>query len=275
MNAKAARILTLLSEQPSNYSDGQYSFVGSASKQALGLNTAGQSLLGRIQSYLKRHGQIYGFLLRVFGPVDSLREYKNSMSHVLAKHGSSSFVVNYGSGPSPLPGRPDIINVDLFPFGCVDLLVPLGPLPIRSSSVDLVLSIAVLEHVASPPDMIKDIYRILKPGGEAFCFIPFMQPIHAAPGDFQRWTPEGLSQLFKDFTILKIAPASGPASSISWLTASWIASIFSFGSRNLYQLLYLGLIPIFAPIKYIDRLTPWVAGLSGACSGYYVHCFKS
>jgi SAM-dependent methyltransferase len=63
-------------------------------------------------------------------------------------------------------------------------------------SVDSILCCEVLEHVQYPELCVKEISRILKPGGKALITVPFLYPIHADPHDHTRWTIEGLKNLF-------------------------------------------------------------------------------
>ncbi len=42
---------------------------------------------------------------------------------------------------------------------------PMGPLPLRSHSVDVVVSSAVVEHVVDPKDFVREISRIVRPDG--------------------------------------------------------------------------------------------------------------
>jgi len=77
-------------------------------------------------------------------------------------------------------------------------------LPFKADSIENVLILDVLEHCPSPDQVIKEISRILKPGGRVIIEVPFIYPIHDAPFDYQRWTRFGLEQLIKS-SDLKIA----------------------------------------------------------------------
>lgn len=66
-------------------------------------------------------------------------------------------------------------------------------LPVRSCSVDGVLLLNVLEHLRDADTALKEIARVLKPGGACIVEVPFFYPLHDQPFDFQRWTRYGLN----------------------------------------------------------------------------------
>lgn len=80
--------------------------------------------------------------------------------------------------------RPDI-------FGDAHLL------PFRDATIDTVLLLDVMEHLARPDDAIAEIRRVLRPKGKLILQVPFLYPIHDAPLDFQRWTQFGLTALLQ------------------------------------------------------------------------------
>lgn len=65
-------------------------------------------------------------------------------------------------------------------------------LPFGGACFDGVLCLEVLEHVPDPESVLKEITRVLKPGGRAWISMPFLYPLHDAPFDFQRFTEYGL-----------------------------------------------------------------------------------
>ena len=272
---KRQKILSILSIPPTFESDTLISVASCGPGSPSKLNqSAGTGLFQRIQSGLKKFGSIYSTLVATIGPVLPTTSYDCALKHILKQYDSKSVIINYGSGPGRIDSRDDIINVDIFSFRNVDLHVDTDPIPLRPSTVDLVLSIAVLEHVKNPQDMVSEIYRVLKPSGRIFCFVPFMQPIHSAPADYYRWTPEGLRELFAEFEAIEVFSASGPSSSLAWLFAIWLASIFSLGNKTLFSVLYLLILPIIFPLKLIDRIFPWMEKSTIASSGFYLICSK-
>jgi len=68
-------------------------------------------------------------------------------------------------------------------------------------SFDFVLSDQVLEHVKGDPQQaIEESWRVLRPGGIAVHTTCFINPIHAWPSDYWRFTPEALRLLGRKFS---------------------------------------------------------------------------
>jgi len=64
----------------------------------------------------------------------------------------------------------------------------------RDESFDLILSTQVAEHLPDPPIYFAECFRLLKPGGRLFLSTHGSFEDHSFPGDFQRWTAEGLKR---------------------------------------------------------------------------------
>ena len=67
------------------------------------------------------------------------------------------------------------------------------------NSYDVVITDQVMEHVADPWAAVAEVRRILKPGGWFICTTPFLIQIHNYPGDFWRFTPDGIKVLMRDY----------------------------------------------------------------------------
>ena len=72
-------------------------------------------------------------------------------------------------------------------------------IPFQNSVFDIVYSKQVLEHVRFPDDTVKEIVRVLKPGGLFIGSVSHTEPYHAC--SIFNWTPYGLIQVFKDADI--------------------------------------------------------------------------
>lgn len=77
----------------------------------------------------------------------------------------------------------------------IDFNASIDSIPIGDNSADTVLNYSVLEHVPFDPLLgLKEMYRILKPGGFAFISIPFTYNTHGKNSDFWRWTQYGFEK---------------------------------------------------------------------------------
>jgi uncharacterized protein YbaR (Trm112 family) len=126
-----------------------------------------------------------------------------------ARKGDKTRVLSVGGGPTR--NSPREINLNMAPFREVDVVGNATRLPFRSGSVDAVWSNAVLEHVAGAPEAVAEMVRVVEPGGFVMNVVPFMQPVHAYPLDFQRYTADGLAHLMRDLDIIAKGQAVGPS----------------------------------------------------------------
>ncbi len=101
-----------------------------------------------------------------------------------------------------------VINLDVAASPQTYVRGDLEHLPLGNQSVDSILSIAVLEHCRHPWLVAREFARVIKSGGRILCSVPFLQPVHACPGDYFRFTPDGLLSLLEDVGFRKIEASS-------------------------------------------------------------------
>lgn len=82
-----------------------------------------------------------------------------------------------------------------------DVFAEATRLPFADGSIDAVVCLEVIEHVHDAAAAIREIARVLKPGGRAWISMPFLYPLHNEPYDFQRYTEFGLR---RDFALAKL-----------------------------------------------------------------------
>ena len=92
----------------------------------------------------------------------------------------------------------EYITFDVVPGEHIDVVGDALNLPFGNDSFDTIISTEVLEHVEKPWLMVKEIRRVLKPGGVCILSTPFLIPYHPDPHDYFRYTTEGLRSLFKN-----------------------------------------------------------------------------
>jgi len=226
------------------------------------------NLIQNIQYSLKEHGGFYYQLIEWFSPVLSSLKYRKMLNQLLNQHGPEQVIVNLGSGPRYLKGRKDIINVDIFSFHEVDIISDAANLPFKDNSVDLLINTALLEHTSEPWKIIKEMHRVLCKDGKIFCFVPFIQPLHAAPDDFYRWTEQGIYQSFSEFDKLHVYLAGGPMSGFLWIFVEFISILLSFGSSLLHDVFFLILMVLTSPLKLLDILMIHLPYARNIASGF-------
>ena len=135
-----------------------------------------------------------------------------------------------------------------------DIVGDIHALPFPDNSVEAIICSSVIEHVENPILAVEEIYRVLKPGGYAYFYAPFIFYYHGEPGyykDYYRFTYDGWEHLTRQFKTREIAPVHGP-----------------FGTM-------LNLLPFLSErmswMKPIDR---WLRPNSRQTSGYNVFCVK-
>lgn len=218
----------------------------------------------RLKLVFKNFPRLYYFLIHVVSPVCIDRRPINRFLE-----SAEGLVLNIGSGNSPRHEK--VMNVDMMDYENVDIVCDIHHLPFKDNSIDAVMSVAVLEHVREPAVVLKEVHRVLKPGGRLFSVIPFMQPFHASPHDYQRYTLPGIEYLHRDFNKVESGVYSGPVSGALWAVQEAFASVLSLGSEQLRNLLTIGLMLLTWPIKYIDFFATRLPTAKNAASNFYFH----
>ncbi len=83
----------------------------------------------------------------------------------------------------------------------VSLLAELSGLPLADGCVDVILCTEVLEHVPDARLAIREMARVLRPGGRLICTTPFLYPLHEEPHDYTRMTVFYLSTLAREYQL--------------------------------------------------------------------------
>jgi SAM-dependent methyltransferase len=231
---------------------------------------APSGVLVRLQALIKSWGALYYFLVNLFGPIRLSSHYRRRTGELLHRHGRDSVIVNVGSGPAVFHGRTDIINVDMEPYREVAVVGDGYRLPFRTGSVDLVINVAMLEHVSEPTQVVAEMLRVCKPGGTVFCYVPFLIPFHAAPEDYHRWTETGARVLFDEFESAEVGIGAGPASGLLWLVQESLATTLSCGSKVVHDLAFITLMLLLFPLKYADVVLERFPSARYAAAAFFV-----
>ena len=152
-------------------------------------------------------------------------------------------------------GNVEYIVMDKVPDYHPDIVGDIHALPFPDNSIDAIVCIAVLEHVEEPQKAVREIYRVLKPGGYCYLYAPFLfyyHPMKGYYGDFYRFTRDGFEYMTKDFSHVEIQNVRGAFATVM--------NLFPFFSKHT------------AVFDYFDK---WFGKLrSNQASGYNVFCIK-
>jgi SAM-dependent methyltransferase len=122
----------------------------------------------------------------------------------------------------------DVVNLDLSEFPTTDVLGSAAALPFAEATFDGVLSVAVLEHVPDPRRCVREIAKVLKPGGWVFAAVPGLQPYHGYPKHYFNTTRDGLAELFNEqFAIddITTSPFGLPIHALSWFLGRYLGGL--------------------------------------------------
>ena len=149
-----------------------------------------------------------------------------------------------------------------------------GRLACADGGYDLVASFQVLEHVWDLDVYLGEARRVLKPQGRLLLSTHGTWLYHPHPGDYRRWTAEGLQREVeaRGFRLERMAPVVGPL--------AWTTVFRSIGMAHGLKRVPLAGMPLTALVAMVmnarawleDRLTPRAITAVNACT--YIALFR-
>ncbi len=143
--------------------------------------------------------------------------------------GADSLVVNVGCGvvrrfEPACSAR--YIATDLRVIPSVDFASDATAIPLADNCVDAVIALELLEHVTHPLAVLRELARVLKPGGTVIVSVPSAVPRHD-DHDYWRFTAEGLAQLGSEvFGHGDVHVFGGTFEALGYLLSYYIALVF-------------------------------------------------
>lgn len=133
--------------------------------------------------------------------------------------------------------------------GNPDLIIQIEKkIPLPDNSFDCIVSFQVLEHVWNLDWYLGECYRLLKPGGWLLLSTHGNWLYHPIPGDYRRWTREGLVKEINShgFNLENVAPVLGPL--------AWTTQFRLFGYYHALQKLGLFGSLLLVPLSWLMNL---------------------
>src|SRR5258708_7187976 len=120
------------------------------------------------------------------------------------------------------------VNLDLFAVPGVNVAANAEQLPFPPGLFTRVECDAVLEHVRDPEAVVREITRVLAPGGYAHLVTPFCHPFHEYPRDYRRFTLDGLKLLAGDLEVVAEGWRTGPTATCLVFTIEYVKLLLPF-----------------------------------------------
>ncbi|WP_207537003.1 methyltransferase domain-containing protein [Sabulicella rubraurantiaca] len=156
----------------------------------------------------------------------------------------------------------EVLNTDVAFADGVHAIADAHSLPFPDGRFDLVVAVAVLEHVADPQRVVAEMTRVLAKDGHVYAVTPFLQPVHMGAYDFTRFTPIGHRRLFRAYDEVAAGPALGVGSSLGLVLMATIGSAQSRLLRRLGRA--FGLL-VSATLRKLDRFLPDRGDAAAGC----------
>ena len=142
------------------------------------------------------------------------------------------------------------VNLDLFPLAGVDVAADAARLPFGDGLFERVECDAVLEHVPDADRVMREIERVLKPGGYAHVVTPFCHPFHEYPKDYRRFTPDGLCSMAGGLETVATGWRTGPTATMLVFTLEYVKLLLPW---RWWRVLSHGVLGwLLFPLRYLD-----------------------
>jgi len=143
-------------------------------------------------------------------------------------------------------------------------------MPFEKDSYECAFATEVLEHCPNPETVLREVCRVLKPGGVFFFTVPFLWNLHEVPHDEYRYTPFSLERHLEasGFSSIQIKATGGWHAAMAQMLGLWVKR--SGISKKKQRFLAKLITPVILQLLKMDKLEnvtfkegQMITGLSG------------
>ncbi len=143
-------------------------------------------------------------------------------------------------------------------------------MPFEKESYECAFATEVLEHCPNPETVLREVCRVLKPGGVFFFTVPFLWNLHEVPHDEYRYTPFSLERHLEasGFSSIQIKATGGWHAAMAQMLGLWVKR--SGISKKKQRFLAKLITPVILQLLKMDKLEnvtfkegQMITGLSG------------
>lgn len=151
-------------------------------------------------------------------------------------------------------------------YGQIDYISDISSIPVEDESFDVAICTEVIEHVPDPISAVKEMGRLLKPGGLLLLTAPLGSGIHQAPYHFYGgYTPFWYERFLREsrFDRIVIEPNGGFFKMFGWECIRFVRMLIEVSARPQWWvrvLVWLGAVffafwslPVFILCDLLDR----------------------
>tara|TARA_B100001250_G_scaffold380638_1_gene372244 strand:- start:3994 stop:4665 length:672 start_codon:yes stop_codon:yes gene_type:complete len=148
----------------------------------------------------------------------------------------------------------NVIRLNIHAGKNIDVVSDGNHYPFEDETFDKIMLRCLLEHVDDPKVILKEAARILKRKGKIVIEVPFINPIHAAPDDYFRFTPNGLKKIIQDQELIieSLFYVEDYNWAIKWILWQNLKENNAFGFKYLVKMAFLKY--IINPILFKQKM---------------------
>jgi SAM-dependent methyltransferase len=158
------------------------------------------------------------------------------------------------------------VNYDSTPALGVEVAGRSEQLPFRANVFQHVECDAILERVRRPDLVMREIERVLKPGGYAHLVASFCQPFQEVPNDYGRFTLDGLKQMAGGLHVIAEGWRTGPTATLLVFFIEYVKLLLPW---RWWRVLAHGILGwLLFPLRYLDLLllrSPHASRMGNRC----------